>query len=100
MAAHADGDAHADGQETPLPSIAALVDEPAAGPPGAVLVMGKGGVDKTAIAAALALGLARGATTRAVRLGGRRGTDGQRHPGSRAARPGGTGGSAAAPRPS
>ena len=46
-------------QEAPLPDLNALVDELAAGPPGAVLVMGKGGVGKTTIAAAVAVGLAR-----------------------------------------
>ena len=49
-------DAH---HEAPLPDLNALVDELAAGPPGAVLVMGKGGVGKTTIAAAVAVGLAR-----------------------------------------
>lgn len=46
-------------EAAPLPSLEALVDELAAGPPGAVLVMGKGGVGKTTIAAAVAVGLAR-----------------------------------------
>ncbi len=46
-------------QEAPLPDLNALVDALAAGPPGAVLVMGKGGVGKTTIAAAVAVGLAR-----------------------------------------
>lgn len=46
-------------EEAPLPSLEALVNELAAGPPGAVLVMGKGGVGKTTIAAAVAVGLAR-----------------------------------------
>ena len=50
----ADADADADEQETPLPSMEALVDEPAAGPPGTVLVMGKGGVGRTTVAAAIA----------------------------------------------
>ncbi|MFF7639858.1 arsenical pump-driving ATPase [Streptomyces canus] len=45
--------------EAPLPALETLVDELAAGPPGAVLVMGKGGVGKTTIAAAVAVGLAR-----------------------------------------
>jgi arsenite/tail-anchored protein-transporting ATPase len=40
------------------PGLDALVDDLAAGAPGAVLVMGKGGVGKTTIAAALAVGLA------------------------------------------
>ncbi|GGS23154.1 arsenical pump-driving ATPase [Streptomyces humidus] len=52
-------DVGADERQTPLPSLEALVDELAAGPPGAVLVMGKGGVGKTTIAAAVAVGLAR-----------------------------------------
>lgn len=43
----------------PLPALDALVEDLGAGPPGAVLVMGKGGVGKTTIAAALAVGLAR-----------------------------------------
>ena len=43
----------------PLPDLNTLVDELAAGGPGAVLVMGKGGVGKTTIALALAVGLAR-----------------------------------------
>ena len=42
----------------PLPSLAMLVDALAAEEPGAVLVMGKGGVGKTTIAAAAAVGLA------------------------------------------
>ena len=42
-----------------LPDLNALVDELAAGGPGAVLVMGKGGVGKTTIAVAVAVGLAR-----------------------------------------
>jgi arsenite/tail-anchored protein-transporting ATPase len=41
-----------------VPDLDTLVDELAAGRPGAVLVMGKGGVGKTTIAAALAVGLA------------------------------------------
>ena len=41
-----------------MPDIDALLDELAAGQPRAVLVMGKGGVGKTTIAAALAVGLA------------------------------------------
>lgn len=45
-------------QEPALPGLDALVDELASGPPGAVLVMGKGGVGKTTIAAAIAEGLA------------------------------------------
>ena len=45
--------------EAPLPDLDALVDELAAGGPGAVLVMGKGGVGKTTIAAATAVGLVR-----------------------------------------
>ncbi|MFE8010912.1 arsenical pump-driving ATPase [Streptomyces sp. NPDC057418] len=52
-------DAGADEREAPLPSLDALVDDLAVGPPGAVLVMGKGGVGKTTIAAAIAVGLAR-----------------------------------------
>lgn len=43
----------------PLPPLEALVDELAAGEPGAVLVVGKGGVGKTTIAAAIAAGLVR-----------------------------------------
>jgi arsenite/tail-anchored protein-transporting ATPase len=46
------------GGEAAVPDLDALVDELAAGRPGAVLVMGKGGVGKTTIAAALAVGLA------------------------------------------
>jgi arsenite-transporting ATPase len=41
-----------------LPSLAALVEEIAASPKGLVMVMGKGGVGKTTIAAAIALALA------------------------------------------
>ena len=44
--------------DSPLPDLVALIDELAAGPPCAVLVMGKGGVGKTTIAAQIALGLA------------------------------------------
>lgn len=47
------------GEGVPLPDLNALVDELAGGRPGAVLVMGKGGVGKTTIAAAVAVGLAR-----------------------------------------
>ncbi len=46
-------------EEPPLPGIAELVDELADGAPGAILVMGKGGVGKTTIAAAIAVGLTR-----------------------------------------
>ena len=42
----------------PLPGIDALIDELATSGHGAVLVMGKGGVGKTTIAAAIATGLA------------------------------------------
>ncbi|MFI6466183.1 arsenical pump-driving ATPase [Streptomyces sp. NPDC050538] len=42
-----------------LAALDALVDELAAGEPGAVLVVGKGGVGKTTIAAAIATGLVR-----------------------------------------
>ncbi|MEU9244404.1 arsenical pump-driving ATPase [Streptomyces sp. NPDC048385] len=42
-----------------LPAFEALADELAAGEPGAVLVVGKGGVGKTTIAAAIATGLVR-----------------------------------------
>ncbi|HET7795017.1 MAG TPA: arsenical pump-driving ATPase [Rhizobacter sp.] len=41
----------------PLPGLAALVDELAASERGVIMVMGKGGVGKTTIAAALAVGL-------------------------------------------
>lgn len=41
-----------------LPSISRLVDELAAGSKGLVMVMGKGGVGKTTVAAAIAVGLA------------------------------------------
>ena len=47
------------GGEAPLRDLNALLDELAGGGPVAVLVMGKGGVGKTTIAAALAVGLAR-----------------------------------------
>ena len=47
------------GKEAPLPDLTALVDELAGGGPVAVLVMGKGGVGKTTIAAAIAVSLAR-----------------------------------------
>ncbi|MDW8806533.1 arsenical pump-driving ATPase [Streptomyces scabiei] len=43
----------------PLPTLEALVNELSAGEPGAVLVVGKGGVGKTTIAAAIATGLVR-----------------------------------------
>ena len=46
------------GEEASLPDLDALVHELAAGGPRAVLVMGKGGVGKTTIAAAIAVGLA------------------------------------------
>jgi arsenite-transporting ATPase len=45
--------------ETELPSIAALIDDLARNPRGVVLAMGKGGVGKTTIAAAVATELAR-----------------------------------------
>jgi arsenite/tail-anchored protein-transporting ATPase len=51
--------ADVDTDEVALPALGALVDELAQGQPGAVLVMGKGGVGKTTIAAAVAVGLAR-----------------------------------------
>ena len=47
------------GKGAPLPDLNALVDELAVWGSGAVLVMGKGGVGKTTIAAAIAVGLAR-----------------------------------------
>ena len=43
--------------EAPLPGLAVLADELAAAGRGLIMVMGKGGVGKTTIAAALALGL-------------------------------------------
>lgn len=45
------------GPADPLPDLAALADELAAAGHGLVMVMGKGGVGKTTIAAALAIGL-------------------------------------------
>lgn len=47
------------GASTPLPPLDSLIDELSATGHGAVLVMGKGGVGKTAIAAKIALALAR-----------------------------------------
>jgi arsenite/tail-anchored protein-transporting ATPase len=44
-------------QSAELPPLSALVDEIAAGKKGLVMVMGKGGVGKTTIAAAVAIGL-------------------------------------------
>ncbi len=44
-------------QNQPLPGLAALADELAAAGHGLIMVMGKGGVGKTTIAAALAIGL-------------------------------------------
>ena len=44
-------------QADPLPGLAALADELAAAGHGLIMVMGKGGVGKTTIAAALAIGL-------------------------------------------
>lgn len=44
-------------QSADLPPLSALVDEIAAGKKGLVMVMGKGGVGKTTIAAAVAIGL-------------------------------------------
>jgi len=54
-------DAGATARETPahLPPLGALIDELAANPRGVVLAMGKGGVGKTTIAAAIAVELAR-----------------------------------------
>src|SRR6266545_7704486 len=54
-------DAGAAARETPrhLPPLGALIDELAANPRGVVLTMGKGGVGKTTIAAAIAVELAR-----------------------------------------
>jgi arsenite-transporting ATPase len=46
-----------DAESDPLPDLAALADELAAAGHGLVMVMGKGGVGKTTIAAALAIGL-------------------------------------------
>jgi len=58
----------ADAPDAPLdlPGVAQLVDEIAAGERGLVMVMGKGGVGKTTVAAAIAVGLA--ARGRAVHL--------------------------------
>lgn len=58
-AAAPSGAVAAEGHDAPLPGIGRLVDELAVAGPGAVLVMGKGGVGKTTIAAAIAVGLAR-----------------------------------------
>jgi arsenite/tail-anchored protein-transporting ATPase len=44
-------------QDDPLPGLAALADDLAAAGHGLIMVMGKGGVGKTTIAAALAIGL-------------------------------------------
>ena len=49
--------APADATGEPLPGLAALADELAAAGHGLIMVMGKGGVGKTTVAAALALGL-------------------------------------------
>jgi len=46
-----------DGEHAPLPDLAALADDLAAAGHGLIMVMGKGGVGKTTIAAALAIGL-------------------------------------------
>lgn len=46
-----------DAQSNPLPGLAALADDLAAAGHGLIMVMGKGGVGKTTIAAALAVGL-------------------------------------------
>lgn len=45
------------GEHDPLPGLAALADDLAAAGHGLIMVMGKGGVGKTTIAAALAIGL-------------------------------------------
>lgn len=45
------------GERDPLPGLAALADDLAAAGHGLIMVMGKGGVGKTTIAAALAIGL-------------------------------------------
>jgi arsenite/tail-anchored protein-transporting ATPase len=55
----AEREADVETDDAPLPALGQLVDELAQGRPGAVLVMGKGGVGKTTIAAAVAVGLAR-----------------------------------------
>lgn len=46
-----------EGETDPLPGLAALADDLAAAGHGLIMVMGKGGVGKTTIAAALAIGL-------------------------------------------
>jgi arsenite-transporting ATPase len=46
-----------DADRHPIPGLAALADDLAAGGHGLIMVMGKGGVGKTTIAAALAIGL-------------------------------------------
>lgn len=51
------GPASPDTQSHPLPGLAALADDLAAAGHGLIMVMGKGGVGKTTIAAALAIGL-------------------------------------------
>jgi len=58
-AARDEDDAPADAPEKALPSLAPIADEIAAAGHGLVMVMGKGGVGKTTIAAALAVDLAR-----------------------------------------
>ncbi len=55
----ADAGARDEGATLQLPSLGALIDELAANPRGVVFTMGKGGVGKTTIAAAIAVELAR-----------------------------------------
>jgi arsenite/tail-anchored protein-transporting ATPase len=55
----ADGGTSDGGAPLQLPSLGALIDELAANPRGVVLTMGKGGVGKTTVAAAIAVELAR-----------------------------------------